>query len=235
MADQWERYLERWTTAGLIEPSTAERVRVYEAGQEKTQGLRWPVALAISLGGLLLGAGVLLFVAAHWDMLSPGARFGLVLLLVAIFHVAGAFTAERFAVLSTTLHAVGTISLGAGIFLAGQIFNLQEHWPAGLLLWALGAWVAYLLLQDWPQAALAALLTPMWLGGEWLVTTGRWVWTDKILAEGILLLAITYLTALLPNRETPVRKALAWIGAVALIPSVPFQLKGGRATVVAPR
>jgi hypothetical protein len=220
LAARWERYLERWTTAGLIEPSMAERVRAYEAGQEKTQGLRWPVALAISLGGLLLGAGVLLFVAAHWDTLSPGERFGLVLLLVALFHVAGAFTAERFSVLSTTLHAVGTISLGAGIFLAGQIFNLQEHWPAGLLLWALGAWVAYALLHDWPQAALAALLTPMWLGGEWLVTTGRWVWTEKTLAEGILLLAITYLTALLPNRETPVRKTLAWIGALALIPSV---------------
>jgi hypothetical protein len=75
LADRWERYLERWTTAGLIEPSTAERVRAYEAQQEKTQGLRWPVVLAIGLGGLLLGAGVLLFVAAHWDRLSPGERF----------------------------------------------------------------------------------------------------------------------------------------------------------------
>lgn len=227
MADRWERYLERWTTAGLIEPSTAERVRVYEAQQEKTQGLRWPVMLAIGLGGLLLGAGVLLFVAAHWDTLSPGERFGLVLLLVALFHVAGAFTAERFAVLSTTLHAVGTISLGAGIFLAGQIFNLQEHWPGGLLLWAVGAWVAYLLLHDWTQAALAALLTPMWLGGEWLVTTGRWVWTDKTLAEGILLLAITYLTALMPNRETPERKTLVWIGALTLIPTVLLVIVSG--------
>jgi len=227
LADRWERYLERWTTAGLIEPSTAERVRAYEAQQEKTQGLRWPVVLAIGLGGLLLGAGVLLFVAAHWDRLSPGERFTLVLLLVAIFHVAGALTAERFAVLSTTLHAVGTISLGAGIFLAGQIFNLQEHWPGGLLLWALGAWVAYLLLHDWPQAALAALLTPMWLGGEWLVAAGRWVWTDKILAEGILLLAITYLTALMPNRETPERKTLVWIGALALIPTALLVIASG--------
>ena len=227
MAARWERYLERWTTAGLIEPSTAERVRAYEAGQEKSQGLRWPVALAISFGGLLLGAGVLLFIAAHWDTLSPRERFALVLLLVALFHVAGAFTAERFSVLSTTLHAVGTISLGGGIFLAGQIFNLQEHWPGGLLLWALGAWVAYALLHDWPQAALAALLTPMWLSGEWLVAMGSRMWTDKILAEGILLLAITYLTALLPVRETPVRKALAWIGAVALIPSVLFVIVSG--------
>ena len=43
--------------------------------------------------------------------------------------------------LSATLHACGTIGLGAGIFLSGQIFNLQEHWPGGLLLWAIGAWV----------------------------------------------------------------------------------------------
>ena len=227
MAARWKRYLERWTTAGLIEPSTAERVRIYEAGQEKTQGLRWPVGLAISFGGLLLGAGVLLFVAAHWDTLSPGERFALVLLLVALFHVAGAFTAERFSVLSTTLHAVGTISLGAGIFLAGQIFNLQEHWPGGLMLWALGAWVAYALLRNWPQAALAALLTPLWLSGEWLVATGSWIGKDKILAEGLLLLAISYLTALLPERETPVRKALAWIGALALIPSVLFVIVSG--------
>jgi uncharacterized membrane protein len=227
LAAPWERYLERWRTAGLIEPSTAERVRAYEAEQEKTQGLRWPVVLAISLGGLLLGAGVLLFVAAHWDTLSPGERFALVLLLVALFHVAGAFTAERFSVLSTTLHALGTICLGAGIFLAGQIFNLQEHWPGGLLLWALGAWAGYALLHDWPQAALAALLTPMWLGGEWLVATHGSMGRDKILAEGVLLLAITYLTALLPERETPVRKTLAWIGALALIPSVLFVIVSG--------
>jgi uncharacterized membrane protein len=220
LAARWERYLERWTSAGLIESSTAERVRAYETGQAKTQGLHWPVVLAISLGGLLLGAGVLLFVAAHWDTLSPGERFGLVLLLVALFHVAGAFAAERFSVLSTTLHAVGTICLGAGIFLAGQIFNLQEHWPGGLMLWALGAWIAYALLRSWPQAALAAVLTPMWLSGEWLVATGSWIGKDKILAEGLLLLAISYLTALLPERETPVRRSLAWIGALALIPAV---------------
>jgi uncharacterized membrane protein len=227
LAAPWERYLERWRTAGLIEPSTAERVRAYEAEQEKTQGLRWPVVLAISLGGLLLGAGVLLFVAAHWDTLSPGERFALVLLLVALFHVAGAFTAERFSVLSTTLHALGTICLGAGIFLAGQIFNLQEHWPGGLLLWALGAWAGYALLHDWPQAALAALLTPMWLSGEWLVATDSWIRRDKILAEGLLLLAITYLTALLPAKDTAVRKTLVWIGGLALIPSALFVIVSG--------
>jgi uncharacterized membrane protein len=218
VASRWERDLDRWTNASLIDPATAERIRAYQAGQDKHLGLRWPTLLAIALGGLLLGAGVLLFVAAHWDTLSPAARFGLVLALVALFHLAGTLTAERFSVLATTLHAVGTICLGAGIFLAGQIFHLQEHWPGGVLLWAVGAWAAWALLRDWPQAALAALLTPIWLSGEWTEATYGWLGRERILVEGLLLLAITYLTALVPEKETPVRRALVWIGGLALMP-----------------
>ena len=218
MAARWESYLKQWVSEGLIEASAAERVRAYETEQDKARGLGWPVLLAIALGGLLLGAGVLLFVAAHWDTLSPSLRFGLVLALVAFFHVTGALAAERFSALSTTLHAVGTICLGAGIFLAAQIFNLQEHWPGGLMLWAAGGWIAWALLRGWPQAALVALLTPMWLSGEWVEATRGWVVGGKILAEGLLLLSISYMTALLPEKETSVRKALMWIGGLALIP-----------------
>jgi uncharacterized membrane protein len=217
VAERWESYLDRWIKAGLIDPAAAARVRAYEARQEKTLGLRWPVLLAIALGGLLLGAGVLLFVAAHWDALSPSMRFALVLLLVAIFHVAAAFVTDRFPALSTTLHAVGTVCLGGGIFLAGQIFNLQEHWPGGLMLWAFGAWIAWAILRDWPQAALVALLTPAWLGGEWVEATRGSADSGKILTEGLLLLSISYLTALAAGKETPVRKALATIGAPAVI------------------
>jgi multisubunit Na+/H+ antiporter MnhG subunit len=162
---------------------------------------------------------VLLFVAAHWDWLSPAQRFALIVSLVALFHLGGAVASVRFPALQSTLHAVGTVCLGAGIFLAGQIFHLQEHWPGGVMLWAIGAWLAWALLRDWPQAALAALLTPVWLAGEWIEGTRHWRGGEKIIAEGLLLLCIAYLTAVLPERDTPVRKALMWIGGLALIPS----------------
>jgi multisubunit Na+/H+ antiporter MnhG subunit len=219
LAERWETYLERWRGGGLIDASTAERIRAFEAVQAKSLGLRWPVLLAIALGGLLLGAGVLLFVAAHWDWLSPAQRFALIVSLVALFHLGGAVASVRFPALQSTLHAVGTVCLGAGIFLAGQIFHLQEHWPGGVMLWAIGAWLAWALLRDWPQAALAALLTPVWLAGEWIEGTRHWRGGEKIIAEGLLLLCIAYLTAVLPERDTPVRKALMWIGGLALIPS----------------
>ncbi len=218
LAASWKQHLEEWSGAGLIDAATVERIRAYEAGHEKAHGLRWPVLLAIGLGGLLLGGGVLLFVAAHWDGLSPAARFSLVLGLVALFHIAGALTAERFAVLSGTLHAVGTVCLGAGIFLAGQIFHLEEHWPTGVMLWALGAGVGWALLRDWPQAALVALLAPAWLGSEWIAATHGWGGSEQLLVQGLLLLALTYLTALLPGEESATRKALAWIGGLAVLP-----------------
>jgi len=220
MAANWERYLERWVNAGLIDAGTAASIRTYETGQVKAQRLGWPVLFAISLGGVLLAAGILLFVAAHWDKLSPAERFTLVLALVGLTHTAGAIVSTRFAILSTVLHAVGTICLGAGIFLAGQIFHLQEHWPSGVMLWAVGAWVAWALLCDWPQAALAAVLTPCWLAGEWSQATGGWAGGEAILAAGLLMLAVTYLTALQPERRTPVRIVLAWIGGLTLIPAV---------------
>ena len=134
MADVLNRKLDRWVSAGVMDLNTAERIRAFEESERSREGLRWPVLLALGLGAVLLCAGVLLFVAAHWDELSPPWRFTLVLLLTGLFPTAGALTMNRFPALAATCYAIGTICVGAGIFLTAQIFNLQEHWPSGILL-----------------------------------------------------------------------------------------------------
>jgi uncharacterized membrane protein len=222
MAHAWEAALQRWLEAGLLDGETATRVRAWESSHGQG-GVRWPARLALGLGGLLLCAGILLFVAAHWDALSPERRFTLVLSTVAVFHLAGAFTAERSPALAATLHACGTAALGGGIFLAGQIFNLEEHWPGGLMLWAAGAWIGWALLRSWPQALLAAVLTPAWLLGEWIVATER-LQGQAVFSVGLLLLALAYLGAE-PAPEAAsgsVRRALVWLGGLAVIPAAAF-------------
>ena len=219
MAAAWEEHVGRWVEAGLLEPAAADRIRAWEAVHAPA-GVRWPVRLALGLGGLLLCAGLLLFVAAHWDAMGPGPRYALLLGTVAAFHVAGAMAADRSPGLAATLHACGTAALGGGIFLSGQIFHLSTHWPGGLLLWALGAWVGWVVLRDWPQALFAAVLTPAWLVGEWMVAAGRHAGGPPP-AVGILLTALAYLSAL-PGSRRPtdeVRRTLAWIGGIALIPA----------------
>lgn len=215
----WDKDLERWVEARLIDPPTAERIREFEKDSSKKK-LRWPAILAIGFGALMLCAGILLFVAAHWDDLAPGQRFSLVLAMVAVFHVAAVVLGQKVPAMGIALHVAGTTCLGAGIYMAGQIFNLQEHWPGGLMLWSLGAVAAWLILRQWPQALLAVILIPWWLGGEWDLATEGYRGAWNIGAQGFLLLSILYFTTTPKDSNRDLRRGLIWVGALALIPFI---------------
>ena len=104
MAAHWEKTLARWTQAGLIDQTTAERIRLHEEAESAERaGLSRQAIIALILGGIALAAGILLFVAAHWEQISPSARFILVLFLVGVFHGAGAFTGSRLS--AQAIHA----------------------------------------------------------------------------------------------------------------------------------
>jgi uncharacterized membrane protein len=215
----WESPLRRWVEAGLLDQGTAERIRAWERDRPESSSLRWPARLALAFGAVLLGAGILLFVAAHWEQLGPVQRFSLVLIVLGGLHLAGAAAADRAPGLSAALHAGGTIALGGGIFLAGQIFHLQEHWPGGVLLWAIGSVAGWWLLRQWPQATFAAVLIPLWLAGEWMVAAKGYR-GGGVLGTFVLLLALVYLGAEgQSERPQAVRRALLWLGGLALIPA----------------
>jgi uncharacterized membrane protein len=226
MASEWQNALQRWRAAELIDPATAAAIEGWEAARPRPR-LRAPIVVCLVLGAVLLAAGVLLFVAAHWDNLAPGGRFSLVLALVLGLHGLAAWSAGGFPALAIALHAVGSIALGGGIFLVGQIFHLETHWPAGLLLWTIGAGLGWLLLRQWPQLALLALLAPAWLMSEWLwlcaeqpmhAQASSWA-MQAVPGAGHLLLSLTYMTAPRGGTAGPARRVLLWLGGLALIPA----------------
>ncbi|MEX2149996.1 MAG: DUF2157 domain-containing protein [Steroidobacteraceae bacterium] len=221
MSDHWQSSLDRWLAAGLLDTAAAERIRGWEevhGGPVKRGRL---TLIVFAFGGLLLTAGILLFVASHWDTLSPGARFGVVLAMVAVLHAGGAVASRTSGALAATLHAVGTGAVGAGIYLSGQIFHMAEHWPGALMLWSIGAAVGVWLLRQWPQVLWLAVLAPAWLWGEWIeAQPPLTAWRGMAPATvGIFLLACVYLAAPPPGSAVRWRRALAWLGAVALIPA----------------
>jgi uncharacterized membrane protein len=220
--NEWHSYLLRWSDAGLIDAATAEHIRVFEQAHAGTTRLRWPILIALAFGALMVGGGILLFVAAHWEAMSPAQRFAIVVLLVAGFHIAGALVSDRFAGMATTLHAIGTVALGAGIALAGQIFNLDEHWPGGILLWTIGAGAGWFILRQVPQLALVAILAPVWLVSEWIVATMEAFEPTaiRVATYGVLLCALTYLSSVRGARSDDWRRTLQWIGGLALPPAM---------------
>jgi hypothetical protein len=221
-----ESLLRRWQDAGLIEPAQAAAIREWEASQAPTHSLQAPVRIALALGAALLAAGLLLFVSAHWEALGPGARFGLLLALLLASHGAAIAATPGFPALATALHALGTVGLGGGIFLAGQIFHLEAAWPRGLLLWAIGAGLGWQLLRQWPQLALLALLGPAWLLAEWVVRLEAQrplgaplsPVLHQIPSTGLLLLCLAGLAAAPGADRSPARRVLLWLGGLALLP-----------------
>jgi uncharacterized membrane protein len=222
MSERWQSALQRWREAGLVDAATAERIQAYEASQGGVLRQSRLALIVFALGALLLTAGALLFIAAHWDSLGPAGRFAIVLAGIALLHAGGAVAAGRGSpALSATLHAVGTGIFGTGIFLAGQVFHMAEHWPGALLLWSLGAAVGVVLLRQWPQALWLAVLAPAWLWGEWMAAHAPHMgWRDLVPASvGVFLLACAYLMARPADSTEGWRRALAWLGAIAVIPA----------------
>jgi len=221
MSQNWQSLLARWTSAGLIDPKTADSIRTWEEAHDNQTGRNRFAIIAFGFGGLLLVSGVLLFVASNWQGLSPTGRFMLLTTAVAVFHGSGAYVSRVKPALATTLHAVGTGTLGAAIFLSGQTFNLAENWPDGFLLWAIGAAAGLYLLRDWPHVLFAAALGPLWLWSE-IEELARIRGSTQIsrpIASFAVLLALAYLSAVTATERSTWRRSLSRLGGAAFIPT----------------
>jgi uncharacterized membrane protein len=228
-----ESLLNRWQSAGVLDAESAARIRAYEFHQagpvvQSSKRLGWQGLVALILGAILLACGVVLFVSAHWDQLGPGARYALVMAMVAAFHIGGAFTRESFRALSTALHAVGTVSTGAAIALVGQIFNIQEHWPAAILLWAIAAVAGWILLRDEAQQILTLLLFPTWLFCELSYYSEGRIGQDIYLGRFLLVWAALYLTIFLGSRRGIVQGVLFAAASISALVGIVIMLESWR-------
>lgn len=235
-----ESLLARWRTAGVLDADAEARIRAFEAERKKAAvrakptpaqrtdvaGVKWQGLIALILGAILLACGVALFVNAHWNQLGPAARYAVVIALVTVFHLAAGLVRDKFLGLSIALHAVGTVATGAAIALVGQIFNIQEHWPAAVLLWAVAAAAGWLLLRDQAQQTLALLLFPAWILCELSYQMDRHIGEEVFIGRVLFLWAILYLTYFLGSEKRVVRGILFAVSAFAAITSTALMMAG---------
>ena len=239
-----ESQLKRWQSAGVLDADTAARIRVLElqgaaqpagasvsapspaAASANPAGLKWLVVTGLTLGAILLACGVVLFVSSHWNQLSPGERYLLVIAMVAVFHIAGGLTRTSFEGFSIALHAVGTISTGPAIALVGQIFSIQEHWPTAVLLWALAAFAGWALLRDQAQQILVLLLLPAWILSELAFRTGDHVIGAIYIGRLLFVWAVLYITFFIGSRRKAVQGVLFAVSAIAAVYGIVFMLAG---------
>ena len=173
-----EKALAHWRSRGLVSDEQAERL---EASLEELREERSNRGIVIfaTVGAVLVGLGILLFIGSNWQGMGPLSR-GIVLLVVYAAIVAGAFLVGRrgYERLSEALWFLATLSLGANVFFLAQIFNRTLTYWQGALVWLLGVLAMGFARRRVVYGHTAVPLFLLFLG--WLGGGAGWFMDDQL-------------------------------------------------------
>ena len=158
--------LPRWVDAGWVMPEGARAILAEVAAQEPDRKNRFVGILSI-LGAVLIGAGVISFVAANWQEMPRLFRLGLMIsLLWAAYGTAAFLFARGLSLFAHGAVLVGSVVFGASVMLVAQMYHLHGNPPDAVIVWSAGALVAGLLMRSNPSLVLSLLLVCLWGGWE---------------------------------------------------------------------
>lgn len=145
----------RWEAAGWITTDGATAIRRDIAARRSGIGLAGVLA---TLAAVLVGFGVMSFVAANWQEMSKLARLLVIAAgLWSAFGGAAWLQARSHPYFANAALLAGVSIFGAGIMLIAQMYHMDGHPPDAVLLWGAGALATGLLTRS--NAALAAALS----------------------------------------------------------------------------
>jgi uncharacterized membrane protein len=129
---------------GELQPNQADRLlQQYEiidhSAKRNTKNLSLNFIQIISIiGAVLIGLGVLSFVASNWSEMSNMEKFALLLFTLVVSYAAAWWMEVRKPNTSRALYYIGAFIYGAEIFYIGQMFHLGGAIGNALMAWAIG-------------------------------------------------------------------------------------------------
>lgn len=164
-----DKAFEVWREHGQLDEAQIQELRRTLDESQSTLRSGRAVVLFSTLGAVLVGLGIILFVASHWDSMGPWAR-SVVLVTTYLATVAAAYTTQEkgLPLLAESLWFLATLVLGADIFFIGQLFNFTLTFWQGPFLWLIGAMAMGLARGKASYGWLAVplgLLALGWFGG----------------------------------------------------------------------
>ncbi|MEX0953729.1 MAG: DUF2157 domain-containing protein [Rhizobiaceae bacterium] len=205
--------IDRWREAGLIDDATASAIAA-EAEAHHRRGFSLGSILAL-LAAILVGAALLLLIAANWEVFPRLARVAMIFVVILAGYGGGAVLKKRGQhAFAEGLWLLAAIAFGGGIALIGQMYHLSGDEADALLLWGGGTMLAAAALRSGPLTMGAALLAAAWMvyltveGGAGrstplifpLLALPLWaisVWTGSVSARHLILMSLMLFAALL--------------------------------------
>jgi uncharacterized membrane protein len=154
-----DQQIPQWVDKAIITEGQAIALRaLYPPGDSVGLGR----LLITGIGAIMIGLGVILLFAYNWDDMGKVSKLTVIFSGLIGAHLAALYTRERHHVASESLFALGTMLMGAGIFLVGQIYHLDSHYPNAIFIWSLGALALAWVLPSLTQAFMAVALITAW-------------------------------------------------------------------------
>ena len=186
------RDIDRWQSAGWIGSDGAKAIRADIAAGRTSVGLASVLAI---LAAVLVGFGVMSFVAANWQAMPKLARLAIIFGgMWSAFGGAAWLKSKEHPYFADAALLAAVAIYGAGIMLIAQMYHMDGHPPDAVLWWGLGAVATGLLARSNPVLAAALVLFCLWSGmeagggayrlrvhwpflGAWALTAAGFAWT----------------------------------------------------------
>lgn len=155
--------MKQWAVEGLITPEQQARISSRYSGRLEYSRLTNTV---ITLGSILVGLGILLFVASNWDKLGRPEKISIIFAVISLFHLSGyyfRYVRSNHPGLGEGFQLIGAFAFGAGIWLVAQMYNIHYNFSAGILFWILGILPLVFVFRSWMILALASVLSLIWI------------------------------------------------------------------------
>jgi len=161
-----------WVEEGVITNEQRDAILNRYEGVKAAEEAAGPgklIAVISLLGSILVGVGVLLFIASNWSRIPNAGKLTVIFCSMLTAYGVGyylRYEKANYPRFGASLILLGSLIFGAGIFLIAQMYHIAVHYPNGPLLWGLFALpLAYVLgLNTLLSVAVIDLL--IWLGME---------------------------------------------------------------------
>ena len=248
ISDKFRRELREeaklWQAEGLIDTSFYQQLSErYQFNTLETASRNRFLSILMSLGGILLGIGVITFVAANWQVWSREVRVALLLSLFVAVNAAGFYlwrippspsknshpnmpaTKGRNKLLGQGLLLLGALILGANMALMAQMFHIGGSSYGLFLTWGIGVLGMAYSLRLTSLGVLSALLIGF---GYWLAVFDfsskfEFSWLEVLVRQMPIAASIMFVPLAYWCRS----RAIFALGAIVLIFSLQVSIVQG--------
>lgn len=188
-----------WQERGFLTEQQGQQLgQFYQLDQIKTENTQLLLSVIYTIGSILIGVGVISFVAAHWNQIDRPVKVALIFTAMLTAHGLGYyfwFINGNYPKLGHALVLLGTLIFGANIGLMAQIFHISGGAGRMFGVWAIGAAAVAYAVRSIPNATVAVVMSFLFFMGysgiSWWGANNQLFWYP--MAVIVVLLPLVYL------------------------------------------